>query len=95
MATKSPTEQDISQAADLFNAIATLALRADRLCFFNNIYAMQDNEEKQLLVDQLRSMVCTIGMYADMGAERVNGMVAKGGAAEWLLPQLVSDGVGS
>jgi hypothetical protein len=75
----------VAQAAELFNEIASLAHRADRFCYFNDPCNVEDEEQKDINFDMLRAMFSEIGLLADMGAEKINGMVAFGGAEEWLL----------
>ena len=83
------------QQASLFGEIATLAHRADRICFFGPIVGelsksdpnFESNVERaELLVAELRDMFARIGLFADMGLRMSGDPGAVGGVEEWLLP---------
>ena len=85
MAKEIITPLGVAQAANLLNEIASLAHRADRFCYFNDPISVKDEEQKDINFDVLRAVFNKIGLLADIGAKKINGMEELGGAEEWLL----------
>ena len=42
-------------------------------------------------VDILRDLICRIGWMADLGADKIGGSQARGGAEAWLLSPLYNE----
>lgn len=91
MATRDITARNIDQAALLFEEIATLARRAERVCYFSSFDKMDDEEEKELVVQQLRDIACRMGLLADMGSVRLGRHETIGGAEVWMTSPLYSE----
>lgn len=90
-----------AQQACLFEEIATLAYRADRICFLGPIVGELSKtdpsfetsvERAALLVDELRDLFARIGLFADMGLKMSGDPGIVGGVEEWLLPSIYPKG---
>lgn len=89
------------QQACLFEEIATLAHRAERICFFGPVVGELSKtdpsfeasvERAALLVTELRDLIARIGLFADMGLQMTGDPGVVGGIEEWLLPPVYPKG---
>ncbi len=74
-----------AQLIELHEQIASIAIRADKLCYYRSTEHGDDYLE--MVIDLLRAEIQRMGLLADIGGRE--GI--RGGAREWLLPPSWSD----
>lgn len=88
---------ETKQVAVVLGEIASLASRADRLCYYApKIFQIDgadsssndDIEQLEMLVDQLRDICSRIGLLADFGTKKAGESQMNGGIEDWLLPPI-------
>lgn len=101
----STTQQGLSELETqrvrlLFEQIAEQAFHAGRIIFHSpNPHEIGESERDDkakkeqlwIAIEDLRGKLATIGILADLGAEKAGGMQMAGGVEGWLLPPAYTD----